>query len=348
MAYGTKKAGGNAAYQKLKNDIKDGRVGNLYVFYGEEDYLKSYYIGRLRELCGGQFDAFSTVLLDGDRLTADALSDAVDSLPLGSERKLILVRDYKLMQPTGELRERLPDLLSGLPDYVCLVFIFDALEFKPDKRLTLYKTLQKHGELVEFSRAPSSDLIPWIKRRFFALKKTIDTSECEYLLFLCGSSMTNLVTETEKLAAGTKGEKITRADIERIASRVLEANVFEMTDRLMDGDYTSALRILRDLLDLRQEPVVILGAVAAQFRRLYGARLALEAHKGEQYVAEMFGFRSSYPARLLLSGAQRRELPVLRRLQSLCLQADLDLKSNNADPGRTLELLLLRAAEAQA
>lgn len=345
MAYESRKAPENVSYRRLKSDLAAGRAGNLYVFYGEEDYLKSYYIGRLRTLCSGLFDSFSTVMLDGDRLTADALSDAVDSPPFGGERKLVLVRDYKLLQPAGALRELLPELLANLPEYICLVFLFETMEFKPDKRLNLYKTLEKHGELVEFRRAPDTELIPWIKRRFFALQKTIDTPECEYLLFLCGGSMTNLVTETEKIAAGTRGEKITRENVDRLASRVLEANVFDMTDKLMAGDCSAALRLLRDLLDLRQEPVMILGAIAAQFRRLYGARLALEAQKDEQYVAGMFGFRSSYPARLLLQAARKRELPALRQLQELCLRTDLELKSNNSDPGRTLELLLLRSAE---
>lgn len=348
MAYGSKKAPDDGAYRKLKADLAAGRAERLYVLYGEEDYLKSYYLGKLRALCAGPFGELGETVLDAEHVTLDALTDAVDSVPFGSERKLVLVRDYPLMQPKGALKEALPELLAGLPDYICLVFFFEALEFKPDKRLTLYKTLEKHGQLVEFRRAPASDLIPWLKRRFFALGKTIETADCDYMLFLCGSAMTNLVTEVDKIAAGVPGPRIARADIDRLGSRVLEANVFQLTDKLLEGDGAAALALLRDLFDLREEPPVILGAVAAQFRRLYGARLAMDAGKSEQYVADLFGFRSSYPAQMAMRAARRRRLPELRRMQLLCLQADLELKSNNSDPLRTLELLLLRAAEGQA
>ena len=37
-----------AAYQKLKKDIKEGSIGTLYVFHGEEAYLRDFYLGQLK------------------------------------------------------------------------------------------------------------------------------------------------------------------------------------------------------------------------------------------------------------------------------------------------------------
>ena len=46
MAY-AKKTAKNEAYQKLKTDLKEGNpLGNAYLFYGEESYLREYYLGR--------------------------------------------------------------------------------------------------------------------------------------------------------------------------------------------------------------------------------------------------------------------------------------------------------------
>ena len=38
-----------AAYQKLKKDIKEGTIGTLYVFHGEEAYLRDFYLGQLKK-----------------------------------------------------------------------------------------------------------------------------------------------------------------------------------------------------------------------------------------------------------------------------------------------------------
>ena len=45
----------DSGYQKLKKDLSDKTLGQLYVFHGEETYLRDYYLGRLREqlLAGG-------------------------------------------------------------------------------------------------------------------------------------------------------------------------------------------------------------------------------------------------------------------------------------------------------
>lgn len=335
----------NIPFRKLKEDISAENPGKLYVFYGEEDYLKQHYLKELKRICGSPFEAFDVVVLDGEQVDADSLIDAVDSLPMGGERKLVILRDYKIWQPSGTLKDILPDLLENLPEYICIVIDCDSIEFKPDKRTAIYKILEKNGTLVDFRQATSADLIPWIKRRFYALGKKIETAECEYLIFLCGSSMTNLVAESEKIAAGTLREQVRMEDIRALASRVLEADVFALTDCILQGNYTKALTLLRDLFDMKHEPIAVLGAVSKQLQRLYGARLAMENGKGESYLANLYGFRSAYPAKLLLQSARRCEIGALRRIQLLCLETDIQLKSNLPDAHRAVELFLMKVAQ---
>ena len=345
MAY-PKKTADNGGVKQLKTDIANGTIGSLYVFYGEEGYLKRHYLNQLKELCGGPFEAFNNITLDGEQVSVQSLTDAVDSIPMGSEKKLVVVRDYKLMQPTGDLKEFLPQLLSELPEYICLVFYFDTLEFKPDKRLNLWKILEANGQVIEFAQSSAASLIPWVKRHFYEHGKMIETPECEYLLFLCGASMENLLTEISKIAAGTPGERIDKGDIDALGSRVLEATVFELTDSIMEKQYSKGLLILRDLFDMKQEPVAILAAITKQMQRLYGAKLALAKGKGESDIAQILGFKSAYPARRLIQSARRCTMDFLRWAQEICLETDLALKSNLPDPQRSLELLLLRFAEA--
>lgn len=345
MAY-PKKTADNGGVKQLKTDIANGTIGSLYVFYGEEGYLKRHYLNQLKELCGGPFEAFNNITLDGEQVSVQSLTDAVDSIPMGSEKKLVVVRDYKLMQPTGDLKEFLPQLLSELPEYICLVFYFDTLEFKPDKRLNLWKVLEANGQVIEFAQSSAASLIPWVKRHFYEHGKMIETPECEYLLFLCGASMENLLTEISKIAAGTPGERIDKGDIDALGSRVLEATVFELTDSIMEKQYSKGLLILRDLFDMKQEPVAILAAITKQMQRLYGAKLALAKGKGESDIAQILGFKSAYPARRLIQSARRCTMDFLRWAQEICLETDLALKSNLPDPQRSLELLLLRFAEA--
>ena len=330
-----------AGIHVLKADLAGNNPARLYLFHGEESYLKSHYLSMLQKQCAGAFPDFDFIKLDGDTVTADELRDAVESLPMGGERKLVLVNDYNVYGP-GALKEVLPDMISELPEYICLVFVYDALEYKEDKRMSVYKAFDKFGQVVEFKRAQNADLIPWIRRRFAALSKDISAQDCERLIFICGGLMDNLVTEIEKIAAGTSAAVVRTQDIEKMASRSLEAGVFDLTDALSADNLQKALTILGDLMDMKYSAVAVVSAVSKHFRRLYGARLAIDGGMSVGEITKLLEFRSDYATKIAMSTAQKFSLRRLRRAQLISLEADVTLKSNNQNDRRTVELMLMR------
>ena len=50
--------------------IKSGDIVGSYIFSGEEDYLKRYYLGELREKAvgDGSFSAFNHAVYDGEEI----------------------------------------------------------------------------------------------------------------------------------------------------------------------------------------------------------------------------------------------------------------------------------------
>ena len=49
-----------AAYRQLKQDITAGTLGNLYIFHGEETYLREYYLSEVaKKLVPPAFAAFN-------------------------------------------------------------------------------------------------------------------------------------------------------------------------------------------------------------------------------------------------------------------------------------------------
>ncbi|MBO7275972.1 MAG: hypothetical protein J6V15_06335, partial [Clostridia bacterium] len=99
---------------------------------------------------------------------------------------------------------------------------------------------------------------------------------------------------------------------------------------------------LRDLIDMKHSAVAIVAAVTKHFRRLYGARLGIDEGITLQEMTKLLDYRSDYAAKKTMASAQRFSVRKLRRAQKLCLEADIALKSNNADEKRIVELLLMR------
>lgn len=260
-----------------------------------------------------------------------------------AERTLTVVTDWDLFKLGEDQREKLIALLEDLPPYGCIVFVYDTLEYKPNRTMKkLCKALESYVEAVEFPAASSADLIPWISRRFKALGKEIDRAAAEYLIFTCGAPMTGLVPEIEKIAAYAKGKTVTQADIDAVADPVLSAEVFKLSDAVLQGRYDQAASILGDLLKMQTEPIMILAALGSQLRRIWTARLALDSGRDRYWLMELWGMKSDYPAKLLLNAARRTTAQWCAQAVRRCQELDRRMKSERGvDSAGELKLLLV-------
>ncbi len=192
MAYAKKTPKANEAFQTLKNDLAAGRAQNAYIFYGEETYLREYYLKELRKkLIPAGFEEFNYHTLEGKDLTVQTLVETAEAMPMLAERTLIVVSDFDLFKLNEDQRERLIAFLEDIPPYCCVVFLYDTVDYKPNRTMKkLYKAVTDHVQAVEFRPADNRDLVVWIARRFKALGKEIDRQTAEYLIFTCGGLMT--------------------------------------------------------------------------------------------------------------------------------------------------------------
>ncbi|MDD3347137.1 DNA polymerase III subunit delta [Oscillibacter sp.] len=345
MAYAKKAPKSNEAFQKLKADLSAGTPGCAYLFYGEESYLREYYLGELRKgLVPAGFEEFNYHHMEGKDLTVQSLSEMAEAMPMMAERTLIVVTDFDLFKLGEEQREKLIALLDDIPPYCCLVFVYDTVEYKPNKTMKrLWKALSDHVEAVEFRAAESSDLVAWITRRFRALDKEIDRQTAEYLIFTCGGLMTGLVPEISKIAAFAKGKTVTQKEIDAVADPVLSAEVFKLSDAVAQGSYDLAASILGDLLKMQTEPIMILAALGSQLRRIYTARLAIDSGRDKYWLMELWDMKSDYPAKLLLTAAKRTTVGWCADAVVMCQVLDRRMKSEKGiDAVGELKLLLVR------
>ena len=345
MAYGKPKVD-DAAYKKLKKDLSDGTLGNLYVFHGEEAYLRDFYLGQMKKkLLPEGLEDFNYHVLQEKDFDLKQLAMLIDAFPMMSERTLVVVMDHDLYK--GD-KEALGELLDDLPEYLCLVFVYDLIEYKSDARTKLAAAIKSKGSVVNFARQEQGDLVDWIRRRFKAEGHDIDSEEARYLIFQCGDLMNNLISEIGKIGAYAKNHRVTREDIDAVATPQLDAVVFQMTDAIAAGNFEKAAGVLGDLLHMQEAPIKLMAMLGRQLRQLYSARLALEAGKGSPYLMEIWGLRSAYPADKLMQAARKFSLPWCRRAVIRCGELDLQMKSTGADGEELLIGFLLELSRKKS
>lgn len=323
--------------------LKDGGPGRLYLLWGAEDYLRESFLEELKRQCGVSPSDFNYHRLSGSPPNVRAVGEALDAVPFMGEHTFIEVRDFDVNACREESAEELTKLLSDIPDYATAVFLL-PLGYEPDGRLSMMKTMKKLGSAIEFTAQSQGLLINWMTRRFEAIGKSIGRAQCERLIFTSGELMTGLIPEIEKIGGYAKGDSITDEDIDKVALRIPEASIFEMTDRLSERKFDAAAELMAELLQTGEHPIKLLAMIGFQLRRLYNARVALDEGLGRDFVME--SCRISYPflADKLLSSARGFTTAQLIKAVELCAESDYRMKSSSEDDGDILKELLLRVA----
>lgn len=340
-----KKQAPGGELQLLKTHIREKNPERLYVFFGEETFLLEHYLSQLKKiLLDSLTESFNYHRFNPETFDLTAFSEAVENLPMMAEATLVQVEDIDLFKMNEGDRERMAAVLSDIPDYCTVVFVYTSCPWKPDKRMKkLWESIEKSGLVVEFAKQDQRDLIAWLTRHFAAHQKRISTELCAYLIDMTDGTMTSLLGEIEKICAYSGSDTICKADIDAVTEPVLDAVVFQMTDMLSAGRYDEALLKLRQLLKMQQEPLAILGAVGSHFRRLGAARTLLDNRKNSGDLQKLCGL-PDYPARKTMEAARRFSASFCRKANELVLETDYKIKTSYDEPQRLLELLLLSIA----
>ena len=323
---------------QLKDIIKNGSA-HLYVLYGAETYLTEQYARRIAAATVEEgFDAFNLQQFDGQEISLPQLEEAVEALPLMSDRKCVVVRDYDV---SGDA-DGVVKLLENLPDSCVLVFRYISLQ--PDNRKNAWKaflqTADKAGVVMNFARKDVTEAAKMLaggaKRRGCRL----DVADARYLVEQVGNDLHLLLGELEKLCALVgEGGEITRRHIDTACSKNLEAKVFDLSKTILRLRTDQAYDLLYQLRVQREEPVAVLGVMSTAFADLYRAKVASAGGESPESLTAAFKSYKGKEFRLRNAGrdAARIGIAALRECLEILAHTDTALKMGRGDGWTLLE-----------
>lgn len=331
--------------QQLKAVIKSGDPDRLYIFHGEETFLLNHYLQLFKKKILDELtESFNYHRFTAENFVLRDFADAVENLPMMAERTMVQVDDVDPFKLSEDLRDKIADILSDIPEYCTVVFTYETVLWKPDKRYKKLWNAVSDGQIIEFGKQNQRDLVSWIQRHFAACKKQISPELCVYLIEITDGTMTSIGGEIRKIVAYSGADVICKADIDAVTEPVLDAVVFRMTDQLGTGDYSNALLTLQKLLKMQQEPIVILGAIGTHFRRISTARTLLDHGRSYGELQKLYGL-SDYPARKIMDAARRFSPSFCKNAMEMILLTDYRMKTSYDTQQRLLEMLILQLSQ---
>lgn len=327
--------------QQLKGTIKTGGA-NLYVLYGPENYLTEQYARMIVKYTVEEgFDAFNLQKFDGQSVTVEQLEDAVEALPMMTDRKCVLVRDMDL---NGDNGDRMLRLIEQVPDSCVLVFW--QMTVQPNQKRNAWKHFLEQakqvGVVMKFDHRTVPDaakmLVSGAKRRGCAL----DFADAKYLVEQVGNDLHLLICELDKLCALAVDGTITRKRIDTACAKNLEARAFDLSKAILRRRPDECYDLLHQLAVQRAEPVVVLGALSSAYGDLYRAKVAAAGGVPAGTLATEFKSYKGKEWKLnnATRDAARLSVPLLRDSLEMLADADRALKSRSGDQWVYLEQIV--------
>ena len=260
--------------ETLKNQLKYGIIKDIYLFYGDEEYLKDMYLKRIEDIIlpDGLRDINKFVM--NEEKNIDNIVNALETLPCFTEKKLVIVKNSSFFKAGKKgNKEDLELLINKVPSYTCLIF----LEKEVDKRLKVVKDIGKKGLVVEFKVQSPNVLYKWIIKELKDRDKAIDKEAVTKLIDYSDGAMFSIVNEINKLCmyVGDKRE-IDALDVESVCTKSIDVIIFDLIDNISGGNKELAFKNLKDMIILKEPIQKIMFMIIKHVRQLLEMKVLVE------------------------------------------------------------------------
>ncbi len=326
--------------QKLKKQISEKNFENVYLFHGEEEYLKALYLNKIEDkLELGDMAMMNKDSYIGHSVEAREILDSISTLPVFTQYRLVVVKDSGLFvagrkNETDKLVEHFEELSST----TILIFV----EENVDKRNKLYKTVNKIGSCVDFTSLKEADLIKWVEGLFKKNNLQIQRKVTLKILNTVNRNMNNIEIEVNKLVSFIESEdrELTIEDVNNICSKSLELKIFDLVSAIGKKDPVVALDIYNNMVLMKESPIMILSMIARQLKILLQCKYLKDLGYTNASISKELGLPSFVIKECVTQSKNFNKLELYKSIDR-CLGIDVDIKTGNINDKLGVETLIL-------
>ncbi len=320
--------------RQINDDIKQGKLQQFYLLYGEERYLRRQYREKLQRALCDEGDTMNTHFYQGRNIDVGQIIDLAETVPFFAQRRVLFISDSGLFKSGGE---KLAEYLDSPSETAYFVFT----ENEVDKRSKLYKAVHGKGYAAEFTVQDENTLKRWAAGILAREGKKITENTLQLFLSKTGTDMENIQTELEKLICYClERDVVTAEDVESICATRVSNHIFDMINAIALRQPRQALELYYDLLALKEPPMRILFLIARQCNMLLQAKELKSKGFDNRTVASKIGV-APFIAGKYLSQAAKFKTSVLRSAVEKCVEAEEAVKSGRLNDMMSVEILIL-------
>lgn len=311
----------------------------VYVFYGINDFLIRKEIQKILEKENA--DELSCDRYDLENTSIEEIIVHADSIDLFGNKKILLVENSYIFTGTTN-KKLLEQNTSTLENYLKnpnpnTILIFTIYKDKLDERKKIVKLCKEKGYLKEYNQ-----VVDAYKTVIDLFKPfSISRENAIYLTERVGENLSILEMEIDKIKL-YKGEtsEITKNDIIALTSKNIDTDIFNLIDNILSGKKKEAIESYHEMIQLGNEPIMILIMLANQFRMLYQVKKLFGKGYTEKDISRELKVHW-YPVRKAMSKMQNYDDKKLIHYLYQLSELDIGIKTGKVDKNIALEIFIL-------
>ncbi|WP_381418777.1 DNA polymerase III subunit delta [Staphylococcus hyicus] len=320
----------------------------IYTVYGEIPELIDKEINQIIDsyLDGEPKDDFNYIKFNLYETNFNQIIEEAMTMPFFSDKKVILVQNTFIFTGEKVSKDHTIDahaVIEFIEKYNGdSLVIFQVFASKLDERKKMVKTLKKHAKIKKVEQMSEVEMKQWIQSYLNQNFKDIKQDALDQFLTLTGIHYQLINQELHKLLLYIDDKTtINLEDVKTIVNRSLEQNVFLLTEYIQNGQKQKAVTLMRDLIQLKEEPIKLLALITSNYRLYYQSLILNQKGYSEQQIAKTVGAHP-YRVKLALRHARKYTLESLLEKMNICVETDYHLKSSYMDKVLILELFILK------
>lgn len=331
--------------KEFRNEIKNGTLRSVYLFIGNEEYLKQISRKLLREaiIDDESFSSFNYSRLSASEdLIAELpaeLESALNILPFMAEKRLIEIIDVDTPLFKDKSLDKIAELILNKDNFetsvVCFVGSPDSFDLVTKKDIAAFwqpfeKKLGSAVAVVSFDTPPNAELAKWVIRHIKHEGLECSPEMAKLIIETGGKNMQRLAFETDKLAcyllANGKTE-VTAEDLATISTAAPELAAFALSNAILSGKTAIALHALENAKTERVKPTAFLSDITKTYTNMLAAKELPSLGLSDKEIGARLGV-NEYQITLSRNAAAGVSKELLERSLELCIECDGQLKSD--------------------
>lgn len=332
----------------LKSEINR----NIFLFCGDDDYLKEHYCGLLiSKTIGNAPEFFNLHKYEDDNTELDEIFADAENLPVMSEKTCLVARNYPLSELSTSAVSEFENNLKSIPETTVLIFWFSAEKIPTGKNAKwdgIVKLFDKYGVVVKIDHRTTAKTAKLLVSRAKEKGTSIDPETAMYLLDCVGDDLQTVLNEFNKVCAFSEGKPVTKEMIDMTAVKSVEASVFDISESIFSGNTDKAFSVLSELLRQKVPASSVIGALGSAYVNVYRLKVALNAEKTVSDFAGEYQYKETkYTFNKIAPFARKSSLSSIKKALDILSKADITSKSSKISDEMLLTRLISELASCR-